>query len=125
MVAEAVAALPPAKDGKDADPELVARLVANAVAALPAPASGKDADPEVIRSMVAEAVAALPPAKDGEPGKPGKLPIVRLWVDEVHYEGAVVTHQGSLWQALRDTGREPPHADWQCVARAGRDGEPG
>lgn len=39
----------------------------------------------------------------------------------VHYEGELVTHQGSTYQCLKDTGRGPPHDDWICVARAGRD----
>jgi hypothetical protein len=33
----------------------------------------------------------------------------------------VVTHAGALWQARGDTVHAPPHADWVCVARAGRD----
>ena len=63
--------------------------------------------------------------KDGErglQGPPGKLPEVRQWSDGVHYEGDVVTHDGATFQALRDTGRMPPHEDWMCVARNGRDG---
>jgi hypothetical protein len=37
----------------------------------------------------------------------------------------VVTHAGSLWQATRDTGTEPPGEDWQLLAAAGRDGANG
>jgi len=73
MISAAIAAIPPAADGKDADlaeiERLVAERVAEAVAALPTPKDGADADPEAIRSIVAEAVAELPPAKDGDPGK--------------------------------------------------------
>ena len=44
----------------------------------------------------------------------------------VHYEGEVVCHQGSTWQAARDTGREPPDADdWTLIAIAGRNGQDG
>ena len=32
---------------------------------------------------------------------------------------------GSSWQALRDTGHQPPHADWQIIASAGRNGTDG
>jgi hypothetical protein len=39
----------------------------------------------------------------------------------VHYQGDIVIHDGSLYQAVRDTGRDIPHADWICLARAGRD----
>jgi hypothetical protein len=63
--------------------------------------------------------------KDGETGpqgKPGSLPVVRDWEpDLVHYAGAVVVHAGATWQAARDTGQAPGHADWICVARPGRD----
>jgi hypothetical protein len=39
----------------------------------------------------------------------------------VHYEGDIVVHEGSTYQAKRDTSRAPPHADWACIAAAGRD----
>ncbi len=61
----------------------------------------------------------------GDPGEPGKMPIARAWVDGVSYEGDVRTHAGATWQALRDTGREPSHEDWICLAPAGRDGSDG
>jgi hypothetical protein len=65
------------------------------------------------------------PAKDGEPGKegpPGKLTPAAPWVDEIHYEGAIRTHGGATYQALRDTAKEPPHEDWACLAERGADG---
>jgi hypothetical protein len=40
----------------------------------------------------------------------------------VHYEGDLVVHDGSLYQCIKDSGHPPPHEDWVCVARAGRDG---
>jgi len=58
----------------------------------------------------------------GEQGPPGMLPIARAWTDAVHYAGDVVTHAGATWQAVRDTGRAPPHADWTCLAAPGADG---
>jgi len=61
----------------------------------------------------------------GPQGPEGKLPLVRDWSDGVHYEGAVVVHAGATWQAVRDTGREPPHDDWLCLARGGSDGKDG
>jgi hypothetical protein len=39
--------------------------------------------------------------------------------DAIHYEGDVVTHKGSMYQAKRDTGKTPPHKDWACLAAAG------
>lgn len=127
-VAAAVAALPRPVNGQDADPEVIAALVAEAVAKIPPAPAGKDADPAVVRQMVDVAVAALPLPAPGEPGPAGKdgaLPIVRAYEDGVHYAGTVVTHDGATWQASKDTGRAPPHEDWTCIARAGRDGEPG
>lgn len=143
-VGRAVAALPPAEPGKDADPAEIERMVAAAVAELPAPETadvdvirglvaaavaavppaepGKSVDPDEVREMVREAVAALPPPEPGQPGPPGKLPMVREWADGVHYEADVVTHGGAVYQAQRDTGREPPHEDWLLIAAAGRDG---
>ena len=125
MVDEAVASLPPPAPGKDADPETVRQMVAEAVAAIPVPRDGRDIEPEAVRAMVAEAVAALPPAERGPEGPPGKLPLVRAWEDRVHYEADVVSHAGGTYQALRDTGREPPHEDWICLAAPGPAGERG
>jgi len=51
------------------------------------------------------------------------LPVVKAWdADGISYCGDVVTHDGSVWQACKDTGKEPGHADWILLARAGRDG---
>jgi len=70
-VDEKFATLPTPRDGKDADEELIKRLVSDAVATLPPAPAGKDAAPEVVRQMVAEAVAALPVPKDGVDGRDG------------------------------------------------------
>ena len=128
IVAEAVAELPPAPAGKDADPEVIRTMVAEAVASLPVPKDGepgRDADPETIRAMVAEAVADLPPAERGEPGPMGALPVVRTWEDQVYYQGDVVSFDGAIYQAVRDTGKAPGHSDWICIVRRGNDGEDG
>jgi hypothetical protein len=54
------------------------------------------------------------------------LPIVkRFEPGRVHYEGDCVTCDGGLYQATRDTGHGVTHADWICLARAGRDGRDG
>jgi hypothetical protein len=43
--------------------------------------------------------------------------------DAVHYENELVTHRGSLWQALHDTAKEPGTSDaWNCIAAAGQNG---
>lgn len=95
LVQDEIAKIPPAENGKDADPEQVASLVAEtverAVAALPVPQDGKsvaveDVSPliaeevakvapdmaainEAIVEQVSKAVAEIPVPKDGEPGK--------------------------------------------------------
>jgi hypothetical protein len=63
-----------------------------------------------------------PPGKDGKDGQDGKMPIAREWTNRVHYAGDVVRNNGSTYQALADTGREPPHGDWGELASRGTDG---
>ncbi len=68
------------------------------------------------------------PGREGErgpEGPAGKLPLVRAWSDRIHYEGAVVAHDGGTWQAQRDTARAPPHEDWICIAAPGANGQDG
>jgi hypothetical protein len=108
--------------------ELVAETVAEAVGALPPAVPGKSITVDDVRPVIAsevaqavdKAVSAIPAPKDGAPGK---LPLVKAWVDAVHHEGDVVAHAGATWQAQRDTGKEPPHADWICLAAAGESGK--
>jgi hypothetical protein len=53
----------------------------------------------------------------------GRLPVARAWVlDTVTYRGSFVVHDGSAWQATKDTAQKPGGSDWLRVARAGRDG---
>jgi hypothetical protein len=61
----------------------------------------------------------------GERGADGLFPVVQLWVDTVHYAGAIRAHEGATYQAVRDTAKAPPHADWICVAAAGQNGADG
>lgn len=42
--------------------------------------------------------------------------------ERVYYEGEVVAHKGSTWQATKDTGQMPPHPDWIGLAFRGMDG---
>lgn len=63
-----------------------------------------------------------PAGERGPEGPPGKLGIVKEWSEGVHYEGDLVRLNGSTYQALRDTGKEPSHDDWACIAQRGQDG---
>jgi hypothetical protein len=40
-----------------------------------------------------------------------------------HERDLVVAGDGALYQAERDTAATPPHTDWRCITRAGRDGK--
>lgn len=147
MIAEAVARIPVPKDGKDGrdgadgasvDPADVQRMVSDAVAQIPAAPAGKDADPEMVAALVGEkvreAVDALPPPEKGERGEKGdkgdagpmgSLPPVDDWQDRVYYEGQVCCQDGAIYQAVRDTGKAPGHADWRCIVQRGTDGADG
>jgi hypothetical protein len=79
----------------------------------------KAADEEMQRALEAKLAALEGRVK----AVPGKLPVSKIWREEsVTYEGEVVSFDGSLWQARKDTAQVPGGSDWICVARAGRDG---
>jgi hypothetical protein len=108
--------------GKDGEPGLDGASVTVA-----------DVEP-LLRDMVAEKVAEIPmpkdgaPGRDGERGDPGPMGSIaqcKAWEDRVYYQGEVVSFDGSLYQTQRDTGKAPPHEDWLCIVRAGRDGADG
>jgi hypothetical protein len=126
------------RDGKDADPaqfaSLAAALTERVEAKLATVRDGKDFDPaqfETLEAALHHDLARLvadvcdqlrnDPNLKGAPGEPGRLPIVKEWTRGVHYEGAVVTCGGSLWQASTDTGEPPGHEDWTLLAAKGRD----
>ena len=66
------------------------------------------------------------PGKPGEPGRdgaPGALPTVKAWAERIHYRAECVTHNGALYQAVRDTAKEPGASeDWVCLAAKGDQG---
>jgi hypothetical protein len=82
---------------------------------------------EVISGLQSDAEMRGPPGPAGprgEQGPPGLLAMVKLWIPEtVYYQGDVVAYDGSTFQARRDTGKPPSHADWVCLATAGREGK--
>jgi hypothetical protein len=52
--------------------------------------------------------------------------LIASWTEGVHYEGDVVSHEGSTYQARCDTAQTPgTHTDWICLALGGRDGADG
>lgn len=96
----------------------------------PGPAGGPgekgergDAGPEGPIGEVGPSGAMGLKGERGEPGPEGRLPLVKEFVlGKVHYAGAVVTYEGSLWQAKCDTGQTPPDEDWMALAKRGLDG---
>jgi len=63
-----------------------------------------------------------PAGEQGIQGPPGRFMAPVAWQRGIHYDGALATHAGATWCALRDTAEEPPHDDWVCVAERGADG---
>jgi hypothetical protein len=82
---------------------------------------------ESVAKHVAQAMANIRQPADGAPGPagpPGKLEIVKDHLEgQVYYERDLVVANGALYQAERDTAATPPHTDWRCITRAGRDGK--
>jgi hypothetical protein len=81
-----------------------------------------------LRAESANRVALIKQPADGASGPagpPGKLGIVKDHVEgRVCYErDLVIAGDGALYQAERDTAATPPHTDWRCITRAGRDGK--
>jgi hypothetical protein len=76
-----------------------------------------------IDELVAALGAELAALERRLKGVPGRLPVAKIWRQEsVTYEGEVVSYDGSLYQARKDTAQVPGGSDWICVARAGRNG---
>lgn len=92
-----------------------------ALAAAKVPVVNTGVDRGEVARMIAEAIAGMPQPKRGSEGPPGKLPVAKQWREKVYYEGDVATHGGATYQAIRDTGREPPHDDWALIAARGED----
>ena len=64
-----------------------------------------------------------PAGERGLPGPAGALRGVVPWAERIHYQGDLVAHLGSTWQAERDTAKEPGAADdWRAIATAGKPG---
>ena len=83
---------------------------------------------EAVAKHVTQAMANIRQPVDGAPGPAGpagKLEIVKDFIEgQVYYDrDLVVGNDGALYQADRDTAATPPHADWRCITRAGRDGK--
>ena len=91
MVSNAVAAIPPAQDGKSLTPEDVApllqQMVDRAVSVMPVPRDGKDYDPDMlqqaVKAAVDDAVAAIPVPQDGRSLTPDDVqPMLQALVTE-------------------------------------------
>jgi integrin beta 3 len=128
MVIAAVAKIPAAKDGKDADPQAIVetitaeirpaieRQIVDAIAAIPVPKDGKSPTGEEIQDVVAaevvKAVAVLPPAKDGADGKS---------VDPETIKEMVVVEVAKILIPQPKDGADGKDADPQVVAEIVRE----
>src|SRR5262249_39360200 len=59
--------------------------------------------------------------RGAQPLPPPKFPSIQAWDAElIYHEREVVTHNGSTYQAVKETARAPGASDdWVCVAAAG------
>jgi hypothetical protein len=72
---------------------------------------------ELVKGIQDRGIAGPP----GPQGPAGLFPVAKAWQpDTVHYKGDVVTHTGATWQAVRDSGQQPPARDWLCLAAPAR-----
>lgn len=110
----------PGPQGPPVDEALVAHLIGEAVRALPPAERGEPgpAGPPGEKGDPGESIIG-PQGERGPEGPSGKLPRVKAWRRGVHYEADVCMHEGSTYQALKDTAEEPPHEDWLCLAACG------
>jgi len=79
---------------------------------------------EEVRALYRQVQAlSREPGPQGPPGPPGNEAPIKRWAEgAVFYQGDRVVKDGSTYQALRDTGREPTHeGDWICTAAKGAD----
>lgn len=131
MVAEAVAEISPPDLSGFATREEVA-AVRDALADLPPPrdwapeiAAARCQATELVERAVTAAETMIEHVKDRLEHATARLPVFRAWEDRVHYAGEVAHHDGTIWQAQRDTGRAPPHDDWAPIVARGEPGTAG
>ncbi len=144
------------RDGKDADPELIARLVAESVAKIPPAKDGRDGLPGIPGRDGKDAISI--PGKDGADGlgfddlmvefdneRTATLRFVRgektkefaikfpiildrgVWKESQKYERSdFVSWGGSGFVAQKETIAEPGKSDdWRLAVKRGRDGRDG
>jgi len=78
----------------------------------------KTAEFELKLAKLAGAVDVL---RGAQPLPPPKFPSIKAWDAEmIYHEGEVVTHNGSTYQATKETARAPGDtSNWVCVAASG------
>ncbi|WP_341706526.1 phage portal protein [Halopseudomonas sp.] len=136
---QAAALIPAPEQGKDTDSDVIKQMLADAVAALPAAKDGRDGKDgengkdgtsvplEEVERMVAEAVTramqSVREPKDGVDGKDGKdgvdgrdaleIDVLPAINEERSYcKGTFASHNGGIWIARRKThGMD----GWECI----------
>src|SRR5262245_13957445 len=70
---------------------------------------------------LAQLTGAVDILRGAAPPPPAKFPSVKAWsADLIYHKDEIVTHNGSTYQATKETAREPETSgDWICVAAAG------
>jgi hypothetical protein len=69
---------------------------------------------------LAKLAGAIDILRGAQPPPPAKFPTIKAWSADasIHYQGEIVTFNGSTYQAQCDTARPPPSNDWLCLAAA-------
>jgi hypothetical protein len=81
-----------------------------------------DALHEIKREVESKIESKLEALEQRLKSVPVELPVAQTWRPEsVIYQAELVSHEGALWQARKDTAQKPGGTDWVCVARAGSD----
>jgi hypothetical protein len=72
---------------------------------------------------LAKLTGAIDILRGAAPPPPAKFPTIKAWSADasIHYQGAIVTFNGSTYQAQCDTARAPAPdtSDWTCLAAVG------
>jgi hypothetical protein len=120
------------RDGRDADPAVISRMVVEEVAKIPRPKDGRDGTLEQVKVVQQDDRTWVLCFKDGTPleGDPFRFDYPRdqgVWREGTAYvKGDGVTFGGSFFIAQRTDPGKPEVGDgWRLAVKRGRDGQAG